>query len=367
MTTRERLLAVYAGEQPDCVPFMLDLSHWWLHRQRLPWDLSRPLCEPEAELLAYHRTHGIGFYLPTLPAFFTTTHSDGVAAGVARQEDPTRALTWHYRTPLGSISRTRLWEQSTYSWRIADWGVKTEQDLRVLACALGGRGFTSDWAHYRAWQAAVGDQGLVYLSLGYSAIGYLMNLWLGPAETLYLAHDNPALLQEVVDGINEANLRLVELACSSPAEVILLGDNFSTDLQPPHFFARWSQPYYAAAIGRLHAAGKCVAVHLDGRLRGGLRMLAEVGADAADAVTPGDLTAAECRAEAGLVLSGGVPPALWLAETPEQDFVAAVRGWLDLRHDSPRLIANAGDQVPPGAPEGRLLLMRELVHTYGRY
>jgi len=27
MTTRERILAVYRGQTPDVVPFMLDLSH----------------------------------------------------------------------------------------------------------------------------------------------------------------------------------------------------------------------------------------------------------------------------------------------------------------------------------------------------
>jgi len=165
---------------------------------------------------------------------------------------------------------------------------------------------------------------------------------------------------------------MIDVAAQSPAEIILIGDNFSTDIQPPHFFSRWSHDYYVEAIRRLHAAGKHVGLHLDGRLRGGLRMLAETDADAADAVTPtptGDLTPEECRAEAGpdFILSGGVAPLLWLPQTPLEEFVQAVQRWLELRHASPRLIAAAGDQVPPGADESRIKLMGDLVETHGRF
>lgn len=370
---RDRILTVYRGGRPDVVPCMLDLSHWWLHRQRLPWDLSQPLTDPETDLISYHRDHGVGYYLPTLSAFYAADHGDGVTAGVTRVTTGGVAeLTWSYHTPLGRISRTRLWDERTYSWRIGDWGVRSEQDLRVLGRALAGRTFAPQWERYSAWRAAVGDTGVVCISPGYSAIGQLMNLWMGPEATLLAAHDCPDLLAGVVREINDSNLRLVDLLAQSPAEIILLGDNFSTDLQPPHFFARWSRDYYVEAVRRLHAAGKFVAVHIDGRLRGGLRMLADTGADCADAVTPapmGDLTPRECRDEAGpdFIISGGLPPNLWLPEAPLEQFLALARAWLALRHDGPRLILAAGDQVPPGADEARIALLAELAEREGRY
>ena len=224
----------------------------------------------------------------------------------------------------------------------------------------------------KAWREAVGDTGVVYLSLGYSAIGVLMNLWMGVEGTHYAIHDWPDLMRGVVREINEANLRLVDLAAQSPAEIILMGDNFSTDIQPPGFFHEWSRAYYVEAVRRLHAAGKHVALHLDGRLHEGLRMLAHTGADAADAVTPkptGDLTPKQCRAEAGpgFILSGGIAPLLWLPQMPISEFARAAREWLALRQVSPRLIAAAGDQVPPGADEDRIKLLAELVAEQGRY
>lgn len=149
-------------------------------------------------------------------------------------------------------------------------------------------------------------------------------------------------------------------------------DNFSSDIQPPHFFDEWSRPFYQEAIRRLHAAGKYVAVHIDGRLSGSLGMFAEVGADCADAVTPvpmGDLTPQQCRDEAGddLILSGGVSPDLWLPRVDVEKFNDAVIRWLDLKKRSGGLIAGAGDQVPPGADEDRIKIMRDLVELHGRY
>jgi len=373
MSLRERILCVYRGETPDVVPYMLDLSHWFYHKYSMPWDLSVSLTAPEFELIDYHRAHGVGFYVPNLAPFYEAAYPDDVVARTAKTTiEGVPAITWRLETPLGTIERTRIWEQTSYSWGIRDWGVRSEADLRVLGYALGGRRFSSDWSVHGEWANCVGDYGVVYLSPGYSAMGYLLSLWMGVEGTTYAICDWPETVRAVVDEINESNLRWVDLAANSPAEVILMGDNFSTDIQSPAFFREWSAAYYREAISRLHEAGKYVAIHIDGRLKGGLEMLAEVGADCADAVTPppmGDLTPGECRAEAGpdMVLSGGVSPDLWLPEVELSRFEDAVLQWLDLRVGSPRLIANAGDQVPPGADERRIGIMRDLVERYGRY
>lgn len=370
MSHRQDILGVYRGESTHTVPFMLDLSHWFYHRNRRPWDLSRSYLEPEHDLIAYHRRADVGFYLPNLASFYDTVWPPDVSASVKRSDDGAR-ITWTFDTPVGSIRRTRVWEDESYSWAIAEWGARTEADLRVLACAMKERRFTPAWDRYEKWGRAVGDLGVVYITPGYSGVGLLLSLWMGIESVMYLAADQPELLREVVDAINESNLRLVDLLAQSPAEVILLGDNFSSDVQSPRFFREWSREYYREAVRRLHAAGKFVAVHVDGRMKGLLREFAEIGMDCIDAVTPkpsGDLFPAECRREAGpnLILSGGVAPHLWTHDVSDAEFERAVCDWLELRHDSPRLIANAGDQVPPDACEHRIGMMRELVEEHGR-
>ena len=371
MTLRERILSVYRGETPDVVPFMLDLSHWFYHRHKMPWDLSEVYEEPERKLIDYHRRMGVGFYVANLAHTLDVAYADDTRVSTLKSSHG-RALTWRVETPLGAIERERVWEDATYAWGISRWGIETEADLRVLGHALGGRSFTYLDDKFLAWDECVGDTGVVYGSLGYSAMGQLLNLWMGVERTTFATVDWPDTMREVVDQINASNLACVDALAASPADVVIMGDNFSSDTQPPWFFDRWSRRYYEEAIRRLHEAGKCVAVHVDGMLRGALDMIGRTGADCVDAVTPpplGDLTPAECRQEAGpdLILSGGVSPDLWLPSADLEAFKRAVLDWLDLKRESPRLIANAGDQVPPGADEGRIALMRNLVEERGRY
>lgn len=373
MTLRERILAVYRGQTPDVVPYMLDLSHWFYHRRQMPWDLSVAYVEPERELIDYHKQVGAGFYLPNLAAFFSVAYPPEVKITTTKRSRHGAAeIVWRMETPDGAIERARVWENQTYSWAISQWGVRTEADLRVFGAAMSRRRFAPHWDRFRQWDDYVGDVGIVYLPLGYSAIGHLMHYWMGVERLIYAAADWPGLLGDTVEAVNQNQLELVDLACQSPAEVIILGDNFSSDLQPPSFFTRWSRAFYQEAVARLHRAGKYVAVHIDGRLAGALRMIAETGADCADAVTPkpmGDLAPRECRAEAGpqFILSGGVSPDLWLPNVSRATFEAKVREWLEQRDTTCRFIANAGDQVPPGAEEQRIGLMRELVEQYGRF
>ncbi|MEW6755093.1 MAG: uroporphyrinogen decarboxylase family protein [Candidatus Latescibacterota bacterium] len=373
MTLRERIVAVYRGETPDVVPFVLDLSHWFYWKERRPWDLSLSYAEPERALIDYHRHVGAGFYMPNLGAFHASHWPEGVRSEVTRSVQGGQAqIAWRLETPQGAIERARRWEERTYAWGISRWGIRTEADLRVFACAMGGRRYTPLWGNWRAWDEYVGDLGVVYLPAGYSAMGHLLHYWMGVEQVAYAAADCPGALQETVETVNANNLEMIDLLCASPAQVVIMGDNFSSDVQPPHFFARYSAPYYRQAVARLHAAGKRVAVHIDGKLRGALAMVAATGADAGDAITPGGiggLSAAQCRQEAGpdFVLSGGVSPELWLPDAPLAAFDQAVLAWLELRRQSPRLLAAAGDQVPPGADETRMRRMRDLVEECGRF
>jgi len=373
MTLRERILAVYRGEIPDRVPFMLDLSHWFFHKNRLPWDLTMPYGVPDYQLIEFHKKSGAGFYVPILAIGWSVEYPDDVSCEVRKETDgKTTFIVWRYTTPHGTICRRRVWEEISYSWPILEWGVHNEQDLKILGYALSNRKFKPVFDDYRKWVEAVGDIGVVYMPFGYSAMGMLMNAWMGVSETILATYDMETAVREFVDSVNENNLRLIDILCTSPAEVVMMGDNFSSDIQPPGFFDRWSKPFYKEAVRRLHAAGKLVAVHIDGRLRGALAMIRETGADCADAVTPapmGDLTPVECREEAGMhfILSGGIPPDVWSPDVSIERFEKSVRDWLDIRKFSPRLIAAAGDQVPPGAEESRIYLMQDIVEKYGAY
>ncbi len=54
MKPNERVRAVYAGERPDQVPLLLDLSHWYKKHHNLPFDLTG-LREVETGLVELHQ------------------------------------------------------------------------------------------------------------------------------------------------------------------------------------------------------------------------------------------------------------------------------------------------------------------------
>ena len=373
MTERERMLTVLKGGAPDRVPFFLDLSHWFYHKHHLPFDLSQGLLEPDWELIDYHKRVGAGFYVPNLISYYDVVFpSDVVSTTIKAYTPQGPEITWRIETPIGVIERKRQWEEQSYSWNVSQWGVRTAQDLRVLGYAYSQLQYKPAWERYTPWAEALGDLGVIYMPIGYSAMGHLLAYWMGIEKTVYAAVDMPGLLHEVVDQINASILACVDMVCQSPAEVIFMGDNFSGDIQSPRFFQEWSEPFYREALQRIRAAGKFSAVHIDGRLKGILGAFAAIGADCADAVTPapmGDLTPQQCREDAGphMVLSGGVPPNVWTEQASDQAFKHAVLDWLEIRKLNPRIVAAAGDQVPPGAPEYRIEMMRELVDKHGHF
>ena len=373
MSMRDRILAVFRGETPDVVPFIADLQHWFYHRTGKPFDISRTLCRPDTELLDFHKTAGVGFFMPSLASFFSVEYPQNIVVQSERHLcNGVPTITWRCETPIGVITRSRVWQENSYSWGIKEWGLKSEQDLRILECAMSNRRYIPYWDRYKAWSDYVGDQGVVYLPLGYSTMGMLLNMWMGIEATTYAIHDWPSTVREVVDSINANTLRCVDMLADSPSPVIILGDNFSGDIQHPRFFREWSRSFYVEAIRRIHAAGKFVAVHIDGRLRGAIGMIRDCGADCADAVTPapvGDLTPQQCRDEAGpdFILSGGIPPGLLQTSMNMQVLRDAVLQWLDLRRDSSRLMIAVGDELSPGTHEDHIEMLRDLVETHGKY
>ena len=113
-----------------------------------------------------------------------------------------------------------------------------------------------------------------------------------------------------------------------------------------------------------------VALHRE--MRGALRRMAACGVDCIDAATPSpmfSLSTKEAREEAGdgLILSGGIPATVFGGTGSEREFTRAVRGWLETRRRSSRLIIAAGDQVPPDAPRERIESLHRIVDRYGRY
>jgi hypothetical protein len=137
------------------------------------------------------------------------------------------------------------------------------------------------------------DVGLGFPSMGYTGFGSLISYYMGVENTVYALYDDPKAVKAYVDIYNQKHPELTDIYAKSPAPHIFFGDNLSSDIQSPDIFMEYSFSHYKNIAERLHAAGKTVSSHLDGRLNGILGLVAKTGVDVADACTPapcGDLT-----------------------------------------------------------------------------
>jgi len=370
MTLRGRALAVYRGETPDVVPWFADLSHWHNATRGIQW-VPFGNAARDITMIDLHREVHAGVYL-NMGQFFDIVYDDNVRE--TRELLPDGVTTsWRLETPLGEIEERRHFEEVSYSYNITKRAVVTMQDVQVYRYAMTHRRYIPRFERYAAWSDLCGDLGLPYATFGYSGLGFLISRFMGIERTVYALSDQPTVMKEVIDEVNENCLQGLDMLCQGPQDVVLLGDNFSSDVQPPRFFEQWTGAFYREAVRRIHAARKYVAVHVDGRLRKLLSKMADVGVDCIDATTPapgGDLTPEACREEAGtdLILWGGIPPSLW-SRTNKSDeaFVAAIHRWLALRHKSPRLVLGPGDQVPPDTDKYRIEMVAEICEKHGRY
>jgi hypothetical protein len=369
MTSQERIRAVYEGRVPDQVPLMLDLSHWYKKNHNVFFDLTG-FREVEQPLVDLHKKCSAALYVETGSHFDVYFADDSVRSSAWTDEQG--VFHTQFETPLGTIAEERVFSPASYSYHIRKWLVESIDDLQVLQYALSRRRARSRFDRYEAWAKATGDLGYIYTFLSYSGLGFLISRYMGVEKTIMTMYDYPELFETFVRTVNESNLDLLDEIIDGPFEVLIVGDNHDSQVQSPSVFKRFTFDYYKEIARRVHRRGKHLAVHVDGEMRGLLRLLDECGVDCIDAATPAPMfvmTPQQARQEAGnrMILSGGIPATVFGLTGSDAQFVDTVKRWLDIRMMSPRLILAAGDQVPIDAPWYRIAMLAELVQEYGRY
>ncbi len=365
---KERVRAVYQGLQPDRVPLMLDLSHWYKKNRNVPFNLAG-FSGVEQGLVELHHEVGAVAYCE-MGAFYGLESDDPEV----RVETATEAgvFTTRVVTPLGTLHEERVFNRESYSYGIRKYLLESPEDFQIVVRLMGSLTARPKWERFHAWQDALGEWAFPYAQLPYSGSGYLMARYMDVEAAVYAILDEPEKTERLIHAVNACNLRVLDTLLDGPFETLIISDNYDSNVQTKTFFDAYVRDYYTEVARRLHARGKYLAVHVDGESRGVLRWLSECGVDCADAVTPAPMFAlspGELRAEAGhdLILSGGIPATVFGAMGSDSDFEDSVKRWLETRLTSSRLLLAAGDQVPPDAPFDRIVRLRELVDRYGRY
>jgi uroporphyrinogen-III decarboxylase len=366
MTDRERLLTILSGRQPDRVPWFGDLDYW-------ANSLIKRGMKPKGFVLSddymrWHRDLGVGFYLQGYFPF--------------RQLFPGCKINdWyegnrHYReinTPLGSVRECWEYIPTSFSEGPVEHFLKSGDDIPVMKYIYQNTRFEPDYETALLRKRQVGDLGVVLCYLPKSPFMHLLALEGGVEAVTMIALTMPDEFGDLLSTMKTAFDQAAEIAVQSPAEVLMIPENLSSEMVGPELFELYMKDYQKEWTSKIHAAGKYSFIHIDGTLRGLLEHESQVGFTVLEALTPypvGDVRFEDLEALAGdskSILWGGIPGSYFTDCVDDEEFDRHVKHLLSIMTKKPRFVLGVADQVPPDGLERRVKRVSELADIFGKY
>ncbi len=369
MTHRDRIFARLDGESVDRTPWFPDL-HYWLKVRRIQKNLPAKyaflsegdLWERLPELHA-HPDVDAGLPRHVYGDFLRESYAN---CEILEVEESAEVVRREYRTPKGILtarSRKGLpWESP---FRV-EYPVKSVDDFPTVEFLLRDRKVEPDYGAAERLLEWVGEQGTIQLVLPRSPMPRIIHDYMGLSAGVMALFDSPAECERLMAVIEECDAAAFELIARCPGRLAIFGDNVDNMSVSPDLYRRYSLPYYQRKSEFLHAAGKTVLCHMDGRLRGLLPLVRETGIDVLDGITPEPMNDFSIDELAGALGENqfawaGVPSSMFCAAATRSDVVDCARLLIEKLGD--RLILNVGDQLPPDADISLVEAVTEVVNS----
>lgn len=363
---RDRALAVLRGQCPDRVPWFGDLDYLataMIGRGQRPEGFKQ-----SAAYLDWHRELRLGFYLQGYFPFQGIVENCRVTE---RREGPTRIR--RIETPHGTLQDRWTWLPESFTEGPVEHLLKSAADLPAYQYWHEHTRYVPDYAFGHTRGPQIGDLGLHLAYLPKSPFMQIVALDAGIIAVVDMLEDAPELFAETLEVVRRSHDAAAAIAVASPAELLMIPENLSSESVGPALFERFMRSYQETWTARIRAAGKFSCMHLDGTLRGLLRQECTVGFDFIESLTPapvGDLAVEDWAKFCGdtrTIFWGGIPGAYFSPTVSDADFERHVRATLAVMRTAPRYVLGVADQVPPDGLESRLRLVAELVEEYGAY
>lgn len=364
MNERERVLALLAGEKPDQVPWLGDLTYW------TPWAFDHGALDARYRgegTYQMHRDLGVGYYLQGYFPF--SYHYDHVEIRTQRRGNET---CYTFETPVGSVREVHVALPESYTEAIREHSVKTIEDMKVLCYIQAHTRYEPDYAEAERRISRVRDNGIVLCYLPKSPFMELVAYKAGIMAIVELLEEDEAAFESLLAEMREHADRAARVALDSPAECLMLPENISSEVVGKAYFERYMRDWHESWYARIARAGKHSFVHLDGTMRGLIRELSGAGARVIEALTPapvGDIALEELHTWVGdhTILWGGLPGVYFTDLVSDRQFDEYVVRALSVMRRAPRYVLGVADQVPPGCRWERIARVRALVDAHGRY
>jgi len=275
MTNRERILAVFRREPIDQIPFM-------------HWDRHFPRGQIEREL----RNRGMG--LCCVRPCYVESHPN---VEVVQKYCGKGRLVRTYHTPVGSVTeKLRVgigYGQARYG---RDWKGMTPKRIEYMIKDVRDYDvvrFIVEDAHYEPYyeaikdaQRRIGEDGIVVTAIGYSPFQKILIDLAGAARLYVDFFKNRDKVEKLYYALADKQSEIYSIAAKSPAEYVGYGDNIDGVMVSAPIFEKYHLPMYERCAEVVHAEGKVLGVHMDGRLSNLAESIAKSEIDIIEAFTP---------------------------------------------------------------------------------
>jgi uroporphyrinogen decarboxylase len=354
MTSRERVLAVFAGEIPDRVPVWLGASPEWKELARASVGLKTD--EELAVLVGddfrrVHATYAGPVESSPDRAFLHPAATSRTPFGVER-------MGYGYGQPIShplAHART-VADIESYRWPDPAW---------------------TDVSHVReeasAWRGRFAVLGGDWSPFFHDAIDLL-----GMENFMVMLVENPAvvdvLLRHLVDYYFQSSLRIFEAAADA-IDVFFIGNDFGTQTGPvvgEGVFRRFFLPHLARLAGLGHDFGLKVMLHCCGGFFPLIPAMIEAGIDALQALQPDarGMAPASLKAAFGgrIVFDGCIDTHHWLINGTPELVRAKTRETLAIMMPGGGYIASPShDYLLPETKVENVFALYEAVREFGSY
>lgn len=281
MNIRERILTALNWEEPDRIP--LTIYDWMI---------------PRGETERMLREAGVGL-IQRLPAH-QAEHREVDFISKEYWENGKKYVRKTIRTPVGEIHQTLEPEiaYDTSLW-IKEHFIKGPDDYKVMEFVWKDMVIRDNFNVIKEAVRRIGGDGLVYVRLAKVPIQEMLYQMLGLEQFSLDYYDRRDLFDSLHESMLKRYEELFDLAADAPVEIILYGDNITSDVVGEERFRKYCMPVYKRTTEKIAGTGKKLAVHLDGRLASLKHTIGEADMDIVEALTPppmGDVSVKEARA-----------------------------------------------------------------------
>jgi len=252
LNIKERIMAVYHGEEPD----------------RIPLVIYSELC-PRGYVERQLRNKGLGLKVaaPVWRVEMPHVHVDTKTVG--------NLVSRTFYTPVGSVSmkvRIGLREGAGASW-IVEYPIKDVSDFEVVEFIAEDTIYLPDYEPFLEAERNLGDDGIVFVWAGRSPLQEMQIELMGYKTFAIALYKYPKEFERLLKTLEKrADERLYE---------------------------KYIIPFYEKQAQLLHKKGKILEDHMDGKLKYLKDLISKTDIDVVEAFTPppmGDLTLMEARA-----------------------------------------------------------------------